>query len=756
MYQIMHNIAIAEFLRDGCPDPKKLLEVLKRVEKKSEELARASGEELDPAVALNIAIIWFHLHEYAKAYSVVEPLYQNIEAIEEKTALHVCFLLLDIALACQDASKSADVLLYLEKAFRYGCGGQADNESQQSSNLVAKSASVPSSSSAADASSSDLAPSVNALESSLSRTLSLSEESLEYETMLSDISGQNLARPTGLSSSNDLSRTPVDGSSSIVDLKLKLALYKVRFLLLTRNLEQAKREVQLAMNLARGRDSSTALLLMSQLEYARGNYRKAMELLTAEGTQTETGASSMFNNLGCIYNRLGKHHTSSLLFSKALSSSSSLRKEKPSKLLTFSQDKSLLILYNCGVQHLACGKPLLAARCFQKASLVFYNHPILWLRLAECCLMAVEKGLVKPVQTPPNTEIGVHVVGKGKWRHLVLESGISRNGYVDSVEKEDLHLGGDAQPKLSLSFARQCLVNALHLLDFSEQNNLKSGLPSNLSLEENESSETGPHKSLNKNLSGLDSKASTVSSGLSSANANGDSKEQKGGGSSQEILQNSISLYDGIRWRENQMIKQALLANLAYVELELENPDKALSTACSLLELPECSRIYIFFGHMYAAEALCLLNKPKEAADHLSIYLSGGNDVGFPFSQEDCDKWRVEKTFDSEEANGGSVAGKNSSPQESQGIVFLDPEKARGTLYANFATMYAVEGEFGRAEYFVTQALSLLPDSSEATLTGIYVDLMLGNSQAAIAKLKRCAHVRFLEFPRPPWLPPSD
>ncbi|KAF2310596.1 hypothetical protein GH714_015189 [Hevea brasiliensis] len=751
--KVLHNIAIAEYFRDGCSDPRKLLEVLNNVKEKSEQLAQASGEqvdagsntgnkvisgskgsattahqfsatngatlvymdEFDPAVAtLNIAIICFHLHEYTKALSVLEPLYHNIEPIDETTALHVCLLFLDVALACQDASKSAEVLIYLEKAFGVGCVSQGDNVNaahQQPANLVAKSSSILSSSSALDASNSDLTPSGNALENSLSRTLSLSEESLEYETMFSlDISGQNFTRPSGLPSSNDLSRIQLDRSMSTIDLKLKLQLYKVRFLLLTRNLKQAKREVKLAMNIARGRDSSTALLLKSQLEYARGNHRKAIKLLMASSNRTEMGISSMFNNLGCIYYRLHKYHTSSVLFSKALSSSPSLWKDKPLKLSTFLQDKSLLIMYNCGIQHLACGKPLLAARCFQKASLIFYNHPNLWLRLAECCLMALDKGLIKSGRTPGKSEIIVHVIGKGKWRHLAIENGSSRNGYLDPVEREDLFLGSDGQPKLSVSLARQCLFNALHLLDCSDIKGLKSSLPSSISLEENESSEAGSLKNSNhKGSTGLDTKASTLSVGLGQLNANGDAKEQKGV-TSQEIMQNSISYFEDICLRENQMIKQALLANLAYVELELENPEKALSTARSLLELAECSRIYVFLGHVYAAEALCLLNKPKEAAEHLSIYLSGGSNVELPFSQEDCEQWQLEKTFDCEDSNGGSSA-KISSPEESRGIVFHKPEEARGTLYANFATMYAAQGELERAHHFVTQALSIIPQS---------------------------------------------
>ncbi|TYI48342.1 hypothetical protein E1A91_D13G241400v1 [Gossypium mustelinum] len=673
--KVLHNIAIAEFLRDGCSDPKKMLEVLNNIKKRSEELAHASEEQVESGsdvgnkvtsgskessstthqvsashsastiytaefdtsvISLNIAVIWFHLHEYAKALSVLEPLYKNIEPIDETTALHICLLLLDVVLASCDASKSADVLNYLEKAFGVGNVSQGDNGNillQQSTNLVGKLSSVPSSSLVSDASTPDLAASVNASENPLSRTLS--EDPLDEMFSTLDIAGQNLSRSADLTSPKELPRTTVDRSIFGVDLKLKLQLYK---------------------------------------------------------------------------------------------------------------DKSLHITYNCGLQYLACGKPIIAARCFQKASLIFYKRPLLWLRLAECCLMAVEKGLVEGSRPPNRSEIRVDVIGKGRWRKLLIEDGISRSGLVDSVGKDDWALGGDEEPKLSLPLARQCLYNALHLLNCSDSSHLKSLLPSNSSLEENESSDGASSKNPNhKSLVGIDSKPSTLSVGL--VNSNGDLKEPKAG-TNQEMIHNSVAYFADICRKENQMMKQALLANLAYVELELENPLKTLSAARSLLELPGCSRIYIFLGHVYAAEALCLLNKPKEAVEHLSIYLSGPNKVESPFSQEDCEQWLTEKPIDCEEPNGGgggaATAAKNPSPEGMQEFMFLKPEEACGTLYANLAALYATQGELDRAHQFTTQALSLLPNSTEATMTAIYIDLVLGKSQEALSKLKRCSHVRFL------------
>lgn len=245
-----------------------------------------------------------------------------------------------------------------------------------SSSQTAKVNSTPNTVTSLDAFTSDFTGRTNASENPLVR--SLSDELLDVETFLStlDIGGQNLARSAALPSQNDLSEASFERPIPVVDLKLRLHLYKVLLLLFTRNLKATKYEVKLAMNIARGADSSTALLLKSNLEYARGNHHKAIKLLMTSSIGTELGMFCMFNNnLGCIYHLLRKHHTSAVFFSKALSICSSVRLEKPLKLSTFSQDKSLFILYNRGLQNLTCGKPLLAARCFQESGSIFIINP---------------------------------------------------------------------------------------------------------------------------------------------------------------------------------------------------------------------------------------------------------------------------------------------------------------------------------------------------------------------------------------------
>ncbi|KAL3535897.1 hypothetical protein ACH5RR_004358 [Cinchona calisaya] len=788
--KILHNIAIAEYFRDGCSAPKRLLEVLNNVKQRNEALAHASEEQqtdsagntsklafgskgntnvaisfsatsslpvvyaddFDTSVTMyNMAVIWFHLHEYAKSYSILDTLYQNIEPIDEGTALHICLLLLDVALVSDHASRSADVISYVEKVF---CVNSLTNQVDNGSSLhqptiMSKSASL--SATIPDASNSDSASASNALEISLARTLAeeeLEDESLQLLSSL-DIKRQNLPRSSSrLHSSNDLLRAQTDDSVSAVDLRLLLHLYKVHFLLLTRNLKAAKREVKMAMNIARGKDNTLALYLKSQLEYARGNPSKAIRLLMASNNRTEIAISSVYyNNLGCIYYRLGKYHTSTVFFSRALHNSSTLRKEKLVKA-NLSQDKSLHITYNCGLMYLACGKPLPAAGCFHKARLIYYNNPLLWLRIAECCIMALEKGLLKSsyFARSDGSDVNVHVIGKGKWRHLSLEEGgVSRTEKLDFDGREDFSFSNDRQPSLSISLAQKCLLNAQYLLERSDSKCFKSDLVSDSASEGSESGESSSSKGTSyKNLSGGDPKSSDAAVGSGQASTNGEVREQKGGNVQNTSLLNSISDYEDICRKEIQMIKQALLADLAYVELELGNPLRALSTARSLLKLVECSRIYVFLGNLYAAEALCLLNRPKEAAEHLFIYVAGGNNVELPYSQDDLEKWRVEKMVDSEETNGGPGPVNASAHDASQGFTFLNPEEARGTIFGDLAVLSAMLGDHEQAEQLVMQALSILPDSPQLILTAIYLDLLQGRTQDALAKLKQYNHIKFL------------
>ena len=46
------------------------------------------------------------------------------------------------------------------------------------------------------------------------------------------------------------------------------------------------------------------------------------------------------------------------------------------------------LMYNMGIQLLHCGQPKAAFDCLVQTTNVYHLNPRLWLRLAECCIMA--------------------------------------------------------------------------------------------------------------------------------------------------------------------------------------------------------------------------------------------------------------------------------------------------------------------------------------------------------------------------------
>ncbi|XP_020253864.1 CCR4-NOT transcription complex subunit 10-B-like [Asparagus officinalis] len=313
--------------------------------------------------------------------------------------------------------------------------------------------------------------------------------------------------------------------------------------------------------------------------------------------------------------------------------------------------------------------------------------------------MALEKGLLGS----KGEDIRVHVAGSGRWRQLVIDDLKSTDGYSNSENTNGC--------KLSLPFARYCLQNVLILLNKTEQKAIKSGdSVTALNQEESDQVKSGKN-STHKNASTGDSKA------------NGDSKENKGTSSSSSILQSSVSAYEDMRREENHMIRQAVLGALAYVELCLENPLKALSFSKSLLDLPECSKIYVFLGHTYASEALCWLNRSKEAAEYLSVYLTDGNNVELPYGNEDREKWFSKRGANDFEDSNSSLPSKNNA-EDTQSLMFLKPEEARGIVFANFSAMFAIQRDLEKASRFASEALALVPKHPKALLAIAYVDLL--------------------------------
>lgn len=813
---MLHNIAVAEYFCNGCTDPQKLLDTLSKVKRRSEELSKNAGEQLDGIIVplsspssagapgfkgnnstsagsagsnsdavvymedydasiptFNTAVILYHLQQFAAALSILEPLYQNIEPIDEPAALHICLLMLDITLASRQLRKAADVLQYMEKVFGMGF---VVPPSESGSSVTPQSVLLSSASDSTSNIGNIPVSTANSTIPEASLTRSSSEEVLDEEVLSLglDMEGSNSARSAStlsiLSNATRVERPP-SAPPKDSNVKILLHLYKVHLLLCTRNIKAAKREVKLAVNLARGRDYLTALILKAQLEYSRGNHRKAVKLLMTCSSR-EPGMRCIFlNNLGCIHHQLRKGHVACVYFLKALHSCASTTKEKPLKLSTFSQDKSLSIIYNCGLQQLRSGNPVLAARCFQEAGCLYYNRPLLWLRLAECCISALEKGLLEAGGgdlSVQKDELKVCSIGDGKWRKVVLPAG-SLNPMVAGTDlglnledadggatsigvlspsEPDFFMPGKPH-KLSLVFARHCLHNAAHLLKRLDVRAAEAAAEADTGELEEDDSQDSQNLSIQKSGTGNIAKGSIkgpLATGLQT-NSNGN-KETKGSSGTNTIL-TSVTAFEEEKQKENMSILHYVLADLAFVELCLENPIKALKSAEKLLQQPECTKALKFLGHMYAAEALCLLNRSRRAVDHLSTCLNESSNLDTPVNgaDEDGQKWKSGEN--SEASADGDDGGSNAAGSsllghtlpEALSISSLTGTRARASLFVNLAMVFVMQGDLSQAHQLAMQAMSITPANPLAVLSVVYVELVQGRTQEAVALLKHCRHL---------------
>lgn len=69
-------------------------------------------------------------------------------------------------------------------------------------------------------------------------------------------------------------------------------------------------------------------------------------------------------------------------------------------------------------------------------------------------------------------------------------------------------------------------------------------------------------------------------------------------------------------------IMQSALCKMAYINLQLEQPERAYAAIEPLLQQPVLDKAVALLVNCYASEALCLMNRPSEAADQLGMFMA--------------------------------------------------------------------------------------------------------------------------------------
>lgn len=461
-----------------------------------------------------------------------------------------------------------------------------------------------------------------------------------------------------------------------------------------------------------------ALYLKANLEYLRHNYKKALKLLASchrgSGPSVQPRGPAYFNNMGCLHYQMGLYHVALQYFQKGLlcfesGGLSSQGLEADGRVLPHALCE---VVYNTGVQLLLVGRYEQAFRCFETSSLLYYNRPRLWLRMAECCIQHYRAQQEQRTRTMRDSLIR-RVVGKTRFRRIVLEPSNDPRGRLEAMRRGAEAAAGGAgggagmangssssaelRGECSLPYACKCLQNALFLLDNASQGGDRSRLHVSSLL----GSKAGLH---HKDGAG---------GGGGGANGDGDGEGGEGaaGGAVEVVVQ-----------QDDSLIEQVALLNLSYVYLCLHEPVLALHYAEALLSRPGVSEAKQCTAHTYAAEARCMLNGPLEAYRHLMP------------NQEKL----------SEDAAAAAVATQRQSraKEEASAAHNTLPEghftaRARSALHVNMANVALLQGNYQHAEQYAREALAACPNSPDALRMLIFILLRKGSTQQALDVIKR-------------------
>lgn len=656
--KVQHNKTVAQFYLSNCTGTEEcgrnLLHIRKQIEKDSGD----TGEEMDDIdtayLLYNESVIYFHLRQYNKALAILERLFKIVEPLEESIGCKICFLLSEIYLILYKADKAHNVLTVLESMV-FGSSKPVESQIIQ-----------------------------GGLQAQLGPT------------------GQTAPQPV----------KEVDET-----LKLRIHQHKARLNILLKSMKACKREIKTVLNT--NNMTPEGLFLKSNFEYLRQNFRKSIKLLNSApkpGDVLERGHSvstMYYNDLGCIHFQMHKYNLAAFYFrqalqenNKALSLLPPVEKNAPvasRSLVTLGVNRRHEILYNLGIQLLFSGRPVVAFDCLVEAVQIYHTNPRLWLRLAECCIVAFQLSDDFRQQCIKKSDVVQDVVGSGPHRKIVLSPETDKQCGTEESKGQSA-----AMPACTLAFASLCLQNALLLLKSAEVipvHEPESVLESQLAKEDD-----------------------TVSQET-------DASSDSGGFSRSSSIQSETSIPappgPPVKLRELPHLRCSILVCSAYVALGLGDNVMALAHAQKLLSQSNLVGALKFLGHLYAAEALIKLNRLPEAIMHLSPENISNISITPP-STDNTSVGTGENVDKDKESSKPHGCEKMNFPQSSN--------EARSTFLVNLAGVYSLRSEFDKARKCLQQACSLgfsKELSARVVLLAVYIELQSGNTAGALQTIKK-------------------
>ncbi|KAK7076165.1 CCR4-NOT transcription complex subunit 10, partial [Halocaridina rubra] len=254
--KVLMNKAVAEYYRSDLKKTdafrKQLVEICSQAGFKIDEVS-LSGEVDQSVIHLNNCVILYHLHQYRTALALLEKMYVGLESLEESVGIGVCLLMAECYLGAYQPEKVLTVISHTETTFLPQplphTPSPKQAPSQEKENKSPEKIYVPFGSGS------------NGGSSSSSSSSSIGSSSVPPPPPPPD---------------------EIRCSATQEQLRAKLQQLRVRALLMMRALRVAKKELKTVVTHAVSSGKSlniTLVSLKSQLEYLRGNYRKAIKVL---------------------------------------------------------------------------------------------------------------------------------------------------------------------------------------------------------------------------------------------------------------------------------------------------------------------------------------------------------------------------------------------------------------------------------------------------------------------------------------------
>ena len=472
------------------------------------------------------------------------------------------------------------------------------------------------------------------------------------------------------------------------EVRSALSLYKAKLALMARMSKSSKREIKTTLNACT--PNTTGLFLKSNLEYLRQNYRKAIKLLNNSCQKSDRDpniAALYFNNMGCIHHLMRRHTAAAFYFTRALQENDALysgggaaadKGEKAGvSLPTFACDRRCEMQYNKGLQLLFSARPEQAFGAFHEALQLLHRQPRIWLRVGESCVAThVQQANAAQAQRQHDgltSALVASTIGRGSSRRLVLpteELAADEPVAEGEVAVEGAHAtaSAPAPPSPTLAYGVKCFRNALLLCEASAL--------------------LGDHAALARS-------------------------------SAQGTLTPSEELALGLH-----AVQRLAMLQLSWCALTQADFAPALSWARALLGADDAAPSLKFYAHLYAAAALCELNRAAEAQQHLLDAMRLGD--------ADAAQPQPPAAESPPAAEGDSVAAlRNPYSPVPQSAQAASHAAARAVLHANLATVHVVQGDLAQASQCAHKALELQPDSRNALLCLVYLEIRAGNLDAA-------------------------